>query len=255
MGFDVLYFPPIHPIGAVIARDANNSLHAGPDDPGSPYAIGAADGGHEAVHPQLGGIEAFRRLVAAAADHDMEIALDFAVHCSRDHPWLTDASGMVLLARRRLDPLCGESAEEVRGHRQLSISTRTGQTRRCGWHCAMSCSIWVDEGVRIFRVDNPHTKPLPFWRWLIADIRARHPDVMFLSEAFTRPAMMYRLAKIGFTQSYTYFIWRNSKRELTDYFTELTDAGTEGFLPAAPVRQHARYQSIVPAELRAGPDF
>ncbi len=228
MGFDVLYFPPIHPIGKKHRKGRNNSLVATPDDPGSPYAIGAAEGGHDAVHPALGGIEAFRRLRAAAHDYGIEIALDFAVQCSPDHPWLEQhpewfswrPDGSIRYAENP-----PKKYEDI-----VNVNFYAEDAQPALWIALRDVILgWVDEGVKIFRVDNPHTKPLPFWQWLIADVRAQHPDVIFLSEAFTRPAMMYELAKIGFTQSYTYFTWRNHKQELTDYLIELTTTEPRDF--------------------------
>jgi starch synthase (maltosyl-transferring) len=228
MGFDVLYMPPIHPIGRSFRKGRNNALQAEPGDPGSPYAIGAEEGGHTALHPQLGDMSAFRRLLKAAAEQGMEVALDFAIQCSRDHPWLTThpewfswrPDGSIRHAEnppKKYEDIVNVDFYAERAQPALWLSLRD------------VVLYWIEVGVKIFRVDNPHTKPLPFWRWLIADVRARHPEVLFLSEAFTRPAMMYRLAKIGFTQSYTYFIWRNSKRELTEYFTELSSGGPQDF--------------------------
>lgn len=221
MGFDVLYMPPIHPIGRTNRKGRNNSLTPTPDDPGSPYAIGTAEGGHDAVHPDLGGLPAFRRLVKAAADHGMEVALDFAIQCAPDHPWLKQhpewfawrPDGSLRYAEN--PPKKYEDIVNVDFYAEGAIP---------GLWTALRDVIlfWIGEGVRTFRVDNPHTKPLSFWQWMIADVQRAHPDVIFLSEAFTRPAMMRRLAKIGFTQSYTYFTWRNTKAELTDYLTELT---------------------------------
>ena len=221
MGFDVLYLPPIHPIGTTHRKGPNNSLQAGPRDPGSPYAIGGSEGGHDAVHPELGGIEGFRRLRAAAAEHGMELALDFAVQCSPDHPWLRQhpdwfswrPDGSIRYAEN--PPKTYEDIVNVDFYAAGSLPSLWLALRDV-------VRGWIGEGVRLFRVDNPHTKPLPFWEWLIADIRADHPEVIFLAEAFTRPAMMYRLAKIGFAQSYSYFTWRNTKPELTEYLTELT---------------------------------
>ena len=221
MGFDVLYFPPIHPIGATNRKGRNNSLKAAPDDPGSPYAIGAHDGGHDAIHAALGTPESFRRLIAAAREHGLEIALDFAIQCSPDHPWLRQhpewfrrrADGSIRFAEN--PPKKYEDIVNVDFYAEGAMPELWLALRDVVQH-------WADEGVRIFRVDNPHTKPLPFWEWMIADIRGRHPDVIFLAEAFTRPTMMYRLAKIGFSQSYTYFTWRNTKAEITDYLRELT---------------------------------
>jgi starch synthase (maltosyl-transferring) len=228
MGFNVLYFPPIHPIGVSHRKGPNNSLVAGAADPGSPYAIGSSDGGHEAVHPLLGGMTAFRRLLAAARDYDLEIALDFAVHCSRDHPWLIEHPGWFSWRRDgsvRFAENPPKKYEDI-----VNFDFYSKDARPSLWLALRDVvQGWVDAGVRIFRVDNPHTKPVPFWEWLIADIRGRTPEVIFLAEAFTRPAMMYRLAKIGFSQSYSYFTWRNSKRELTDYFTELTSQPPKDF--------------------------
>jgi starch synthase (maltosyl-transferring) len=228
MGFDVLYFPPIHPIGVKNRKGRNNSLRAAPGDPGSPYAIGSADGGHDAVHPQLGGIEAFRRLRAAADDAGLELALDFAVQFSPDHPWLKQHPGWFSW---RPDGTLKFAENPPKKYEDISNCDFYTTDHAAGlWQQLRDVILhWVGEGVKIFRVDNPHTKPLPFWEWLIADVRAKHPDVIFLSEAFTRPAMMYRLAKIGFSQSYTYFTWRNHKRELTEYLTELTQGPPRDF--------------------------
>ncbi|KDD13407.1 alpha-1,4-glucan--maltose-1-phosphate maltosyltransferase [Bordetella bronchiseptica] len=224
MGFDVLYLPPIHPIGQSQRKGRNNALQAAADDPGSPYAIGSPDGGHDAIHPQLGTRADFARLVQAAAAHGMEVALDFAIQCSPDHPWLQHhpdwfehrADGSIRHAEN--PPKRYEDIVNVSFYDQAS-----GRPRRALWRALRDVLLyWIDAGVRIFRVDNPHTKPLPFWQWLIADVHARHPDVVFLSEAFTRPRMMYRLAKLGFTQSYTYFTWRNTRHELDSYLRELS---------------------------------
>ncbi|AYX06097.1 alpha amylase [Burkholderia pseudomallei] len=222
MGFDVLYFPPIHPIGTTARKGRNNSLQAAPDDVGSPYAIGSPAGGHTAVHPQLGSLDAFRRLVAAARAHDLEIALDFAVQCSPDHPWLTEHPGW--FAWRPDGSLRYAENPPKRYQDIVNPDFYARDAMPALWIALRDVVLfWIDAGVRIFRVDNPHTKPLPFWAWMIADVRARHPDTVFLSEAFTRPSMMYRLAKLGFSQSYTYFTWRESKREFIDYLTELAD--------------------------------
>jgi starch synthase (maltosyl-transferring) len=228
MGFDVLYFPPIHPIGTTNRKGRNNSLRPEPGDFGSPYAIGGAEGGHDAIHPALGTIEDFRRLNRAARAHGMEIALDFAIQCSPDHPWLKQHPGWFRwrpdgsLRYAENPPKKYEDIVNVDFYADAAIPDLWIALRDVVHH-------WVDEGVRMFRVDNPHTKPLPFWEWLIEDVRGRHPDVIFLSEAFTRPKMMYRLAKAGFSQSYTYFTWRNGKHELTDYLTELTTTGVKDY--------------------------
>lgn len=232
MGFDVLYFPPIHPIGRQNRKGRNNSLQAGPDDPGSPYAIGAEEGGHETIHPELGTLEDFRVLVEAARQHGMEIALDFAIQCSPDHPWLREhpdwfnwrADGSLKHAEN--PPKRYEDIVNPDFYSPLASSPRQAAL----WRALRDIVLfWVQQGVRIFRVDNPHTKPLPFWQWMLREVRDRHPDTIFLSEAFTRPAMMYRLAKVGFSQSYTYFTWRNTRHELTTYMTELNSAPVRDF--------------------------
>lgn len=228
MGFDVLYFPPIHPIGTTHRKGRNNSLCATHGDPGSPYAIGSAEGGHDVVHPQLGGIKAFRRLRAAAEDLGMELALDLAVQFSPDHPWVKQHPKWFSW---RPDGSLRYAENPPKKYEDIvNIDFYSADDPAALWRALRDIvEYWIGEGVRTFRVDNPHTKPLPFWEWLIADIRGRHPDVIFLSEAFTRPAMMYRLAKIGFAQSYTYFTWRNTKAELSQYLTELTTQAPKDF--------------------------
>lgn len=223
MGFDVLYFPPIHPIGKTNRKGRNNTLTPSADDPGSPYAIGSADGGHDAIHPELGSREDFRALVTAAADHGLEIALDFAIQCSPDHPWLEEHPGWF---QWRPDGSMRYAENPPKKYQDIvNVDFYAEEAIPCLWIALRDVvQGWVDEGVRIFRVDNPHTKPFPFWEWLIADIRSRDPGVIFLAEAFTRPKVMYRLGKVGFSQSYTYFTWRNSKAELTEYLTELNEA-------------------------------
>jgi starch synthase (maltosyl-transferring) len=227
MGFDTLYFPPIHPIGRRNRKGRNNSLHAEPADPGSPYAIGSEEGGHDALHPQLGTLRDFKRLIDAAHRHGLEIALDFAIQCSPDHPWLKEhpewfdwrPDGSLKYAEN--PPKKYEDIVNVDFY-----GPRAGASRQASlWRALRDVVMfWVAQGVRVFRVDNPHTKPLPFWQWLIADVQSRHPETIFLSEAFTRPKMMYRLAKVGFTQSYTYFTWRDTKHDLMEYLTELNQA-------------------------------
>ena len=223
MGFDVLYFPPIHPIGLTHRKGPNNSLQAGPDDPGSPYAIGSEEGGHDAVHPLLGSLEDFRRLVGEAREHRLEIALDFAIQCSPDHPWLREHPGWF---NWRPDGSIRYAENPPKKYEDIvNVEFYAEQAMPDLWLALRDVVLfWVEQGVTLFRVDNPHTKPLPFWEWLIAEVRGSHPEVIFLSEAFTRPAMMARLGKIGFSQSYTYFTWRNTKQELQDYFTELNQA-------------------------------
>ena len=227
MGFDVLYFPPIHPIGRKNRKGRNNSLTALDGDPGSPYAIGAEEGGHDALHPELGTLEDFRALVKAAREHDLELALDFAIQCSPDHPWLRDhpdwfawrADGSMRYAENP-----PKKYEDIVNVDFYGTPAKRGRSRGNGglWLALRDVVLfWCNEGVRTFRVDNPHTKPLPFWQWMIAEVQARYPDAIFLSEAFTRPNMMYRLAKIGFSQSYTYFTWRDTKAEMAEYLTEV----------------------------------
>ncbi|NVF13273.1 alpha-1,4-glucan--maltose-1-phosphate maltosyltransferase [Vreelandella maris] len=231
MGFDVLYFPPIHPVGRAYRKGPNNSLEAGPNDPGSPYAIGSEEGGHDAIHPELGTREDFHELVRVAAEHGLEIALDFAIQCSPDHPWLKEHPGWFSwrpdgsIRYAENPPKKYQDIVNVDFYAEEAIPSLWLELRNV-------VQGWVDEGVKIFRVDNPHTKPLPFWEWLIADIRQRDPDVIFLAEAFTRPAMMLRLGKLGFTQSYTYFTWRHTKAELTEYFTQLNESPLrDGYRP------------------------
>jgi starch synthase (maltosyl-transferring) len=223
MGFDVLYFPPIHPIGTTHRKGRNNTLTPAPDDPGSPYAIGSSEGGHDAIHPQLGTPEDFRMLVEEAARHGLELALDFAIQCSPDHPWLSEHPDWF---QWRPDGSMRYAENPPKKYQDIVNVDFYAPGAIPGLWLALRDVVqhWVDEGVRIFRVDNPHTKPFPFWEWLIADIRSRDPGVIFLSEAFTRPKVMYRLGKVGFTQSYTYFTWRNSKAELTEYLTQLNEA-------------------------------
>ncbi|WP_425230858.1 alpha-1,4-glucan--maltose-1-phosphate maltosyltransferase [Sphingomonas sp.] len=228
MGFDTLYFPPIHPIGQTNRKGRNNALTAAPCEPGSPYAIGAADGGHDAIHAELGGFPAFRRLIAAAKQHGLEIALDFAIQCSPDHPWLRDHPGWFAW---RPDGSMKYAENPPKKYQDIvNVDFYGPEAVPALWTALRDIVLlWVGEGVKVFRVDNPHTKPLPFWEWLIADIRAAHPDAIFLAEAFTRPNMMYRLAKIGFSQSYTYFTWRDGKQELTDYLVELATTAPRDF--------------------------
>lgn len=221
MGFDVLYMPPIHPVGHTNRKGKNNALVAGPDDPGSVYAIGSEEGGHTAIHPQLGTLADFHALIAAAHEHGMEIALDLAIQCSPDHPWLREYPGWFdwepdgTIKYAENPPKKYEDIVNVDFYAKDAVPDLWLALR-------FVVLFWIEQGVRIFRVDNPHTKPFAFWQWMITDIRARHPDVIFLSEAFTRPKVMYHLAKIGFSQSYTYFTWRNTKAELTSYIKELT---------------------------------
>ncbi|APU42260.1 MULTISPECIES: alpha-1,4-glucan--maltose-1-phosphate maltosyltransferase [unclassified Streptomyces] len=223
MGFDVVYLPPIHPIGSTYRKGPNNTLSAGSWDPGVPWAIGSTEGGHEAVHPELGTIEDFDAFVARARDLQLEIALDFALQCSPDHPWVEKhpewfrhrADGTIAYAEN--PPKKYQDIYPV--HFDTDMAGIVEETCRILRH-------WMDHGVRIFRVDNPHTKPVVFWQKVIADINKSDPDVIFLAEAFTRPAMMRALASVGFQQSYTYFTWRNTKAELTEYLTELSSTAS-----------------------------
>jgi starch synthase (maltosyl-transferring) len=220
MGFDVVYLTPIHPIGRTNRKGRNNTPQAAADDPGSLYAIGAAEGGHDAVHPQLGTLADFRRFVAACRHHDMEVALDFAVQCSPDHPWLTQHPEWF---RRRPDGSIRYAENPPKKYEDIVNPDLTGAHADALWLALRDIVLfWIAQGVRIFRVDNPHTKPLPFWEWLIRDVKAQAPEVIFLSEAFTRPKLMKALAKLGFTQSYTYFTWRTRKDELQAYVGELS---------------------------------
>ncbi|WP_030769050.1 alpha-1,4-glucan--maltose-1-phosphate maltosyltransferase [Streptomyces sp. NRRL F-2664] len=223
MGFDVVYLPPIHPIGSTYRKGPNNTLSAGSWDPGVPWAIGSTEGGHDAVHPELGTIEDFDAFVARARELRMEIALDFALQCSPDHPWVEKhpewfrhrADGTIAYAEN--PPKKYQDIYPV--HFDTDMAGIVEETCRILRH-------WMDHGVRIFRVDNPHTKPVVFWQKVIADINKSDPDVIFLAEAFTRPAMMRALASVGFQQSYTYFTWRNTKAELTEYVTELSSTAS-----------------------------
>jgi starch synthase (maltosyl-transferring) len=228
MGFDVLYFPPFHPIGRTNRKGRNNTLTPAPDDPGSPYAIGSPDGGHDKLHPELGTIEDFQHLRAACAEHGLELAMDFAIQCSPDHPWLKQhrdwfnwrPDGSIRYAEN--PPKKYEDIVNVDFYAPGAVPGLWNEL----------CDVvlyWASQGIRLFRVDNPHTKPLPFWEWMIAEVQARYPDAVFLAEAFTRPKVMYRLAKVGFSQSYTYFTWRDTKAEFQEYLTELTQGPPREF--------------------------
>src|SRR5581483_2207843 len=220
LGFDVVYFPPIHPIGVTNRKGRNNALSAAPGDPGSPWAIGGAEGGHCAIHPDLGTLDDFRRLVAAAREAGLEIALDFAIQCSPDHPWLSEHPEWF---HRRPDGTLKYAENPPKRYQDIYNVNFASEDWAGLWAALRDVVLyWVEQGVRAFRVDNPHTKPLPFWEWLIREVRSVDPEVIFLSEAFTRPPMMAALAKAGFSQSYTYFTWKNTKAELIDYLTELT---------------------------------
>jgi starch synthase (maltosyl-transferring) len=220
LGFDVVYLPPIHPIGVTNRKGPNNALKAGAQDPGSPWAIGSAQGGHTAVDPELGTLEDFDALVETARDeHGIEIAIDFAAHCSADHPWLTEHPEWF---HHRPDGTLKYAENPPKRYQDIYNVNFECEEWLGLWEALKGViDFWVDHGVRVFRVDNPHTKPVAFWEWLIGEVRARVPDVIFLAEAFTRAAMMRTLAKVGFNQSYTYFAWKNSRRELSEYVNEL----------------------------------
>ncbi|MHC1727359.1 MAG: alpha-1,4-glucan--maltose-1-phosphate maltosyltransferase [Syntrophobacteraceae bacterium] len=227
MGFDVLYLPPIHPIGKTDRKGKNNTPAASPDDPGSPWAIGAEEGGHKSIHPKLGTMEDFERLLGKTADHGMEIALDLAYQCSPDHPYVKEHPEWF---RIRPDGSVQYAENPPKKYQDIFPLNFETEAWRSLWEELKSVVLfWIEKGVRIFRVDNPHTKPFAFWEWLIAEVKRDHPEILFLAEAFTRPRVMKRLAKVGFTQSYTYFTWRNSKAEITEYLQELTQTDAKEF--------------------------
>jgi starch synthase (maltosyl-transferring) len=220
LGFSVLYLPPIHPIGSSYRKGINGSLAAGPDDVGSPWAIGSEEGGHKSVHPLLGSLADFKQLVEKAREHEIEIALDIAYQCSPDHPYVREHPQWF---RKRPDGTIQYAENPPKKYQDIyPIDFETEDWRALWGELKSVLLFWCEQGVRIFRVDNPHTKAFRFWEWVIAEVRKDYPEAIFLAEAFTRPKVMYRLAKLGFTQSYTYFTWRNTKAELTQYFTELT---------------------------------
>ena len=227
MGFDVLYLPPIHPIGRSHRKGKNNALAAAPEDPGSPWAIGSEEGGHKSIHPKLGTLEDFKRLVVKAKERGLEIALDIAFQCSPDHPYVKEHPEWF---RRRPDGTVQFAENPPKKYEDIVTLDFESDAWRDLWQELKGVVLfWVEQGVRIFRMDNPHTKPFRFWDWLTAEVKERHPDVIFLSEAFTRPKIMYRLAKAGLTQSYTYFTWRRTKAEMVEYFEELTQTDVREF--------------------------
>ncbi len=227
MGFDVLYLPPIHPVGRAFRKGPNNSLTAGPPDVGSPWAIGGPEGGHTAIHPDLGTLTDFDRLVSAAQARGIEIALDIAYQCSPDHPWVTEHPAWF---RHRPDGTIQYAENPPKKYQDIYPIDFESEDWEALWEGLKEVVVfWARRGVRIFRVDNPHTKAFAFWEWMIAEVQAEYPDTIFLAEAFTRPKVMYRLAKLGFSQSYTYFSWRNTRQELADYFTELSAADVREF--------------------------
>jgi starch synthase (maltosyl-transferring) len=247
MGFDIVYFPPIHPIGISHRKGPNNSLQCGPNDPGSPWAIGGRDGGHKAIHPELGTLDDFRALVTRAGELGLEIALDIAFQVSPDHPYVRDHPDWFV---KRPDGTIQYAENPPKKYQDVYPFDFECEDWRGLWQELLSVFLyWADQGVTVFRVDNPHTKALRFWGWCIAEVKAKHPGAIFLSEAFTRPKLMYKLAKLGFTQSYTYFTWRNSGFELRAYLEELTsppvvDIFRPNFWPNTP--------DILPEHLQHG---
>jgi starch synthase (maltosyl-transferring) len=245
LGFDVLYFPPIHPIGRKNRKGRNNTLVAGPDDPGSPYAIGAAEGGHDTVHPELGTLDDLRSLTATAHRHGMDVALDIALNASADHPWLTEHPEWFL---QRPDGTIKYAENPPKKYQDIyNFNWDTPAWRDMWEEWLRIMLVWVEAGVKVFRIDNPHTKPFPFWEWLIAEVHKVDRDVIFLAEAFTRRAVMRELGKLGFTQSYTYFTWKNSRWELTEYVNELAwgperEYFRPNFFPVTPDILHAYLQ-------------
>ncbi|GGP82078.1 starch synthase (maltosyl-transferring) [Streptomyces calvus] len=219
MGFDVVYLPPVHPIGTTFRKGPNNTLNAGPDDVGVPWAIGSPEGGHDAVHPDLGTVEDFARFVARAGELGLEVALDFALQCSPDHPWVHKHPEWF---HHRPDGSIAHAENPPKKYQDIYPIAFDADMDGLVAETVRVLRFWMGHGVRIFRVDNPHTKPVVFWERVIGEINRADPDVIFLAEAFTRPAMMHTLAQIGFQQSYTYFTWRNTKQELTEYLTELS---------------------------------
>lgn len=227
LGFDVLYFPPIHPIGVSFRKGRNNTLTPDPDDVGSPWAIGGVEGGHKDIHPELGTIKDFERLLKRARELGIEIALDIAFQAAPDHPYVKKHPEWF---KARPDGTIQYAENPPKKYQDIYPFDFDSEDLRGLWGELRSVfEYWIDKGVRIFRVDNPHTKPFPFWEWAITTLKAKHPDVIFLAEAFTRPKVMYRLAKLGFNQSYTYFAWRNEKWDITEYFTELTSTQAREF--------------------------
>jgi starch synthase (maltosyl-transferring) len=228
MGFDVVYLPPIHPIGRTFRKGPNNTLSPGPSDPGSPWAIGAEEGGHDAIHPDLGDFDAFDRFVAKAKSLGLEVALDFALQAAPDHPWVTEHPEWF---SRRADGSIAYAENPPKKYQDIYPINFDNDRDGIYLECLRIIKLWMSHGVRIFRVDNPHTKPVNFWAWLLAEVRKTDPDVLFLSEAFTKPAMMHALGKAGFHQSYTYFTWRNEKWEIEEYMKELTTESDSFFRP------------------------
>ena len=249
MGFDVVYLPPIHPIGSSHRKGPDNALHAEPGDPGSPWAIGSAAGGHDAIHPELGTAADFRAFVARAEAVGLEVAMDFALQCSPDHPWVTEHPEWF---RHRLDGTIACAENPPKKYQDIYPIDFDTDPEGILQECLRVLRHWRSQGVRIFRVDNPHTKPLGFWERLLEQVRLEDPGVLFLAEAFTRPAMLQSLARVGFHQSYSYFTWRTSKVELTSYLSEL--AGLDGSPSADYLRPNlfVNTPDILPGHLQTG---
>ncbi|MHA7189951.1 alpha-1,4-glucan--maltose-1-phosphate maltosyltransferase [Arthrobacter sp. MDT2-16] len=228
MNFDVVYLPPIHPIGRTHRKGPNNTLTAGPADPGSPWAIGSADGGHDAIHPDLGTFEDFDAFVARANELDLEVALDLALQAAPDHPWVESHPEWFTT---RVDGSIAYAENPPKKYQDIYPINFDNDPKGLSKEVLRIVLMWIQHGVKIFRVDNPHTKPVQFWEWLIARVNRKHPDVIFLAEAFTRPPMMHALGRAGFQQSYSYFTWRNTKTELEEYFTEISQVSPAYFRP------------------------
>jgi starch synthase (maltosyl-transferring) len=228
MGFDVLYLPPIHPIGFEFRKGRNNSTTAEPGDPGSPWAIGSNEGGHDAIHPDLGTVADFEHFVAAAQDAGLEVALDLALQCAPDHPWVRQHPEWFTT---RPDGSIAYAENPPKKYQDIYPLNFDNDPAGIRAEVLRIVELWIARGVKIFRVDNPHTKPLDFWEWLLAEVNGTHPDVVFLAEAFTRPAMMHSLAAVGFQQSYSYFTWRNTKAELEEFFTDIAGPSADYFHP------------------------
>ena len=245
LGFDVLYLPPIHPIGVTNRKGPDNATVARPGDPGSPWAIGNPHGGHTAIEPALGTLADFTALRREAEAHGIELALDLAFQCSPDHPWVVEHPGW--FAHRSDGSIKYAENPPKRYEDVLPLDYGNPDWRALWDACLDVVRTWIGRGVRIFRVDNPHTKPFAFWEWLLAEVARTDPDVLFLAEAFTRPAVMEQLAKIGFHQSYTYFTWRETRYEIEEYFTELTQGPATRVLPPERVAEHPRHPAGAPA--------
>ena len=228
LGFDVLYLPPIHPIGKSFRKGKNNATTAEPGDTGSPWAIGSKQGGHTAIHTDLGTLKDFQSLLRAAAAKGIELALDIAFQCSPDHPWVTQHPAWF---KHRADGTIQYAENPPKKYQDIYPLDFESSDWQGLWDALRDVFVfWLEQGVRIFRVDNPHTKAFPFWEWVLAELKREYPDALFLAEAFTRPRVMQRLAKLGFSQSYTYFTWRNTRQEIAEYFTELTQTRVREFM-------------------------